>query len=41
MMLAISGELPYEELYARADEIKSSLEKLPGVGSVTLEGAYQ
>lgn len=38
MMISVSGEVPYEELYNKVDQIKQSLEKLEGVGSVTLEG---
>lgn len=39
MMLSISGKVPYDELYSKAEEINKSLEKLPGVGEVTLQGA--
>lgn len=38
MMVSVSGQASYEELYDKADDIKQSLEKLQGVGSVTLEG---
>lgn len=39
MMLALSGSTPYDELYNAADRLKQSLEKLPGVSSVVLQGA--
>ncbi|MDF2523175.1 MAG: transporter [Clostridiales bacterium] len=41
LRLSISGEIPYEELYSQADQIKQVIEKLKGVGGVTLEGALE
>ncbi|MCX8128718.1 MAG: efflux RND transporter permease subunit [Clostridia bacterium] len=41
MMLSVSGKVPFEELYNQADKIKQAMERLEGVGSVTLEGASQ
>ncbi|MBU3202392.1 efflux RND transporter permease subunit [Clostridium estertheticum] len=40
MMFSVSSTLPYSKLYDSADVIKKSLEKVEGVGTVTLEGAY-
>jgi HAE1 family hydrophobic/amphiphilic exporter-1 len=39
LVLSLSGETPYEELYARAESIKRSLENVNGVGIVNLVGA--
>ena len=41
MMLTISGSMPYEELYNNGDKLKQNLEKLRGVGQVTMQGAYK
>lgn len=41
MMLSVSGKLPYEEIYSQADRLKQSIEKLEGVGNVTLQGALK
>jgi hydrophobic/amphiphilic exporter-1 (mainly G- bacteria), HAE1 family len=41
LILSVSGSQAYEELYKEADRIKQSVEKLPGVGNVTLRGAYE
>ncbi|EHJ01631.1 acriflavin resistance protein [Clostridium sp. DL-VIII] len=41
MMISVSSSLPYGELYNAADDIQKSLEKISGVGEVTLEGAVQ
>lgn len=41
LILSVSGSQAYEELYKEADRIKQSVEKLPGVGNVTLRGAYK
>lgn len=38
LIMSISGSLSYEELYDKADEIKHTIEKLQGVGNVSLEG---
>ncbi|MBU3102344.1 MULTISPECIES: efflux RND transporter permease subunit [Clostridium] len=40
MMFSVSSTLPYSKLYDSTDVIKKSLEKVEGVGTVTLEGAY-
>ncbi len=39
LIVALSGKLPYEELYARADALRKRIENVQGVGQVTLEGA--
>jgi hydrophobic/amphiphilic exporter-1 (mainly G- bacteria), HAE1 family len=39
LIAAISGDVPYEELRARADDLKRSLENAEGVGQVTMQGA--
>ncbi|MCX7709076.1 MAG: efflux RND transporter permease subunit [Clostridia bacterium] len=39
MTLAITGDVPYDQLYNQADKIKQSIEKLPGIGQVSLQGA--
>jgi len=41
LILSISGAPTYEELYNEADRIKTSLETLPGVGNVSLQGALK
>lgn len=41
LILSVSGSQAYEELYKEADRIKQAVEKLPGVGNVTLRGAYE
>ncbi|HYF84530.1 MAG TPA: efflux RND transporter permease subunit [Clostridia bacterium] len=41
LILSVSGSQAYEELYKEADRIKQAVEKLPGVGNVTLRGAYK
>lgn len=41
LVLSVSGSETYEELYKEADRIKQAVEKLPGVGNVTLRGAYK
>lgn len=41
MMLSVTSSLPYGELYNAADQIQKALEKVNGVGDVTLEGALQ
>lgn len=38
LMLSISGNMSYDELYNEANNITQSLEKVQGVGNVTLEG---
>lgn len=38
LTLSLSGAIPYEQLCREAKEIKEHLERLPGVGNVTLEG---
>jgi HAE1 family hydrophobic/amphiphilic exporter-1 len=40
-MFSVSGSLPYEQLASQADIIKQSLERLEGVGTVTLEGELE
>ncbi len=39
--LSVSSSLPYSALYNSADLIKKSLQKVEGVGNVTLEGAIK
>lgn len=39
MTLAISGTASFDEIYNQADKIKTELEKVPGVGQVSLGGA--
>lgn len=39
MVISISGTSTYEELFSEADRVKRSLEKLEGVGTVSLQGA--
>lgn len=39
MMLSLSGDIPFDQLYNESDKVKQALEKLEGVGGVTLEGA--
>ncbi|HUX39030.1 MAG TPA: efflux RND transporter permease subunit [Rectinemataceae bacterium] len=39
LIVALSGKLPYDELYARADVLKKRIENVQGVGQVSLEGA--
>jgi hydrophobic/amphiphilic exporter-1 (mainly G- bacteria), HAE1 family len=39
MTLALSGTASFDEIYNEADKIKTELEKVPGVGQVTLGGA--
>lgn len=41
MTLAITGDIPYDQLYNQADKIKQGLEKLPGIGQVSLMGANE
>lgn len=41
LIMSVSGSQAYEELYKEADRIKQAVEKLPGVGNVTLRGAYK
>ncbi|RCX08087.1 HAE1 family hydrophobic/amphiphilic exporter-1 [Anaerobacterium chartisolvens] len=41
MMLTVSGDAPYEELYYQSDNLKKELEKLKGVGNVSMQGALQ
>lgn len=38
LMLSVAGSLPYDQLAGQADDIKESLERIPGVGNVTLVG---
>jgi len=38
LIVSLSGNLPYEELYARADDLRRRIENVQGVGQVTLEG---
>jgi HAE1 family hydrophobic/amphiphilic exporter-1 len=39
LILSVSGSASREELFNQADQIMRSLESLPGVGNVTIEGA--
>lgn len=39
MTLALSGTASFDEIYNQADKIKTELEKVPGVGQVSLGGA--
>lgn len=41
LILSVAGSQAYEELYNEADRVKQAVEKLPGVGNVTLSGAYE
>lgn len=41
LIISVSGASTYEELYNQADKVKRALEKLSGVGNVTLQGAYE
>lgn len=41
MNLAVTGTVSYDQLYNEADKIKQNLEKLPGIGQVSLEGAKE
>lgn len=41
IVLSVSGTLPYSKLYDSADKIQKSLEKVDGVGNVTLDGAIE
>ena len=38
IMLSVSGEVPYDQLYSAADKIKQEIEKINGIGKVALEG---
>ena len=38
LILSVSGEMPFEELYTRADSVRKQIENIDGVGSVTLQG---
>lgn len=39
MTLTVSGSIPYDELYHVANDIQQSLENLPNIGQVSLQGA--
>ncbi|MBV7275672.1 efflux RND transporter permease subunit [Clostridium sp. PL3] len=39
MTLAVSGTASFDEIYNQADKLKTEIEKVPGVGQVTLGGA--
>ena len=39
MTLGITGTAPYDQLQNEADKIKQDLEKIPGIGQVSLQGA--
>ncbi|EGW38416.1 efflux RND transporter permease subunit [Desulfosporosinus sp. OT] len=39
MTLGITGTAPYDQLQNEADKIKEDLEKIPGIGQVSLQGA--
>ncbi|WP_026485760.1 efflux RND transporter permease subunit [Caldanaerobius polysaccharolyticus] len=41
LILTISGSVPYDELYNAANEVKQKIEKVDGVGEVSIEGAYK
>lgn len=40
-VLAVTGDIPYDELYLQADKMGQALKTLNGVGDVTLTGAYK
>lgn len=39
MMLSVSGSMPYSELYDSSYKVQKSIQKIDGVGNVTLQGA--
>jgi hydrophobic/amphiphilic exporter-1 (mainly G- bacteria), HAE1 family len=41
LIVSVSGKVPYELLYDRADALKQSFENLPGVGNVSLGGGLK
>lgn len=38
IVLTVTGNVAYDQLYGEADQIKQSLEKIPGIGQVQLAG---
>jgi HAE1 family hydrophobic/amphiphilic exporter-1 len=38
LMLSVSGSLPYDQLASQAEDLKDQLQRIPGVGNVTLVG---
>ncbi|WP_123053620.1 efflux RND transporter permease subunit [Clostridium sp. JN-1] len=41
LIITITGNVPYDELYNQADKVKKTLEKTSGVGNVTIDGAQK
>lgn len=41
LVLSVTGNVSYDELYNQADKIKEQLEKTTGVGNVTIDGAQK
>jgi HAE1 family hydrophobic/amphiphilic exporter-1 len=41
LTLSLSGSGSYEELYNEADKIKTKIEKLPGIGQVSIRGGKE
>ncbi len=39
LTLSINGNVPYEELYNEADKIQQAMEKVQGIGNVSLQGS--
>ncbi|KAJ49080.1 HAE1 family hydrophobic/amphiphilic exporter-1 [Clostridium tetanomorphum] len=39
LTLALTGNVSYDELYNEADKVKESIQKIPGIGKVDLQGA--
>jgi hydrophobic/amphiphilic exporter-1 (mainly G- bacteria), HAE1 family len=41
LTVSLSSTASYEELYTEAEKVRNAMEKLPGIGNVTLLGAYE
>lgn len=41
LILTISGSVPYDELYNAAETVKEKIERINGVGDVSIQGAYK
>lgn len=39
LTLSLNGNVPYEQLYSEADKVQQAMEKVPGIGNVTLQGS--
>jgi HAE1 family hydrophobic/amphiphilic exporter-1 len=39
LTLSINGNVPYDELYNEADKVQQDMEKVPGIGNVSLQGS--